>query len=464
MSKYYRNIVTVCLISGFLVLSGFGCKGLSTTEKASLQPISLEYWTVYDDVDTIRGLIASYKILHPQIYVNVRQLRVEEFYQRLVEALAEDKGPDIISINNRSLRTYLSKISPMPASVSDTTAYLQKSQLGDKTVVTTASIPLVTTLQLEKEYVPAVKQDVNIGGSIYGLPISLDTMAIYYNKDLLDRAGVPEPPTTWDEFQSAVKKITKYNKTTDSIVQSGAALGTGNNIPGVDDILMMLFRQSNVQFTSKTTGRASFNSAPQTIKDSTTAMNVMDFYTDFANPDRDTYTWSNKSPNALDAFVNGSVAFFFGYSYHLPVIKSRAPQLNYGVLPMLQLNPDKPINVASYWVQSVTSKSKHQNEAWGLINYLTHSKATKTYLDRTGRPTALRTYITAQQGQLELQPFVAQLLIAENWYRGQNYDIALTAIKDMVSEWLIPASDPTKILEYKQSILNRAAKRIDQSL
>lgn len=463
MQKISRISLLTFLIS-LVIITGFGCKGLSTTEKTSLKPISLEYWTVYDDVDTIRGLIASYRTMHPQISVNVRQLRIEEFYPRLVEALAEDRGPDIVSINNRSLRTYLSKLSPMPASVSDTTAYLKKSKLGDETVITTAPIAMITPLQLEQEYVPVVKQDVIINGNIYGLPISLDTMALFYNKDLLDRAGVPEPPTNWDEFQSAVKKITKYDKATSNIIQSGVALGTGNNIPGVDDLLMMLFRQSNVQFTSKTSGRSAFNSAPQRLVEPTVSMNVMDFYTDFANSSRDTYAWSDKSPNAIDAFVGGSVAFFFGYSYHLPVVKARAPQLNLGILPMLQLNADKPINVASYWVQGVTEKSKHKNEAWGVINYLAHSKATKAYLDKTGRPTALRTYITAQQAQLELRPFVGQLLIAENWYKGRNYDIALTAIKDMVKEWLLPAPDSTKVLEYKQSILNKAAKKIDQTL
>ena len=66
-----------------------------------------------------------------------------------------------------------------------------------------------------------------LDGQIYGLPLSLDTMAIYYNKDLLDRSSVPEPPKTWEEFAVAVKKITKYDKQTNKITQSGAALGAG---------------------------------------------------------------------------------------------------------------------------------------------------------------------------------------------------------------------------------------------
>ena len=43
-----------------------------------------------------------------------------------------------------------------------------------------------------------------------------------------------------------------------------------------------------------------------------------------------------------------------------------------------------------------------QNAAWALINFLAHSSATKNYLDRSGRPTALRAYISAQNEKVEL--------------------------------------------------------------
>ena len=357
-----RFILSSLVIFSFLLASGFGCKGLSTEQKTALRPINLEYWTVYDDVDAMRELITAYRATHPQINVQLRQLKAEEFYPRLVEALAEDKGPDIVSINNRSIQTFLSKLSPMPASVQDTTAYVKKSQLGDETIVATKQAGMISTLQLDKEYVQVVKNDAVINGKIYGLPLSVDTMALFYNKDLLDRAGVPEPPKTWEEFQEAVRKITKYDKKTGKILQSGAALGAGNNIPGMDDLLFMLFEQSNVDFVSKS-GQAVFHTAPSRMTEETPAMNVMNFYTDFANSSRDTYTWSEDFGNALDRFVNGSVAFFFGYSYHYPVVKARAPQLNFEVLPMLQLNPDKPINVASYWIQGVTDKSKYKDES-----------------------------------------------------------------------------------------------------
>jgi multiple sugar transport system substrate-binding protein len=304
-----------------------------------------------------------------------------------------------------------------------------------------------------------------VNGKIYGLPLSLDTMAIYYNKDLLDQAGVAEAPKTWEDFQAAVRKLTKYNRSTGAITQSGAALGTGANIPWSDDILYVLFRQSSLRFTDSS-GRAVFNIRPSggSQSDETPAMNIMNFYTDFANPTRDTYTWNDSMENALDAFVKGKVAFFFGYSFHTPLIKARAPQLNYDVMPLLQLNPDFPVNVANYSLQSVTAKSKNQNEAWNLVLYLTHSSATKDYLDKSGRPTALRTYIASQRENPILAPFASQLLVATNWYRGRNYEAAAQAVRELMREWLIAPANPDRLFEARQGSLNRSADKINQTL
>jgi len=462
-NKILFSFLAIFLVTGLFLFLGFGCKGLSTTEQQLTKPVTLEYWTVFDDVDALRAAVAKFNSNHPQITVNIRQLRAEELYPRLVEALAEDRGPDIISIKNRWLKTFQTKLAPMPASINDTTVVVQKGQFSSQTIVNNNPRVLVNLLGLDREYVKVVKDDVVIGDQIYGLPLSLDTMAVYYNKDILDRSGVPEPPKNWDEFQVAVKKINRYDKKTNKIVQSGTALGTGNNIPGADDILYALFRQSGVAFSAKS-GQALFNLTSGSRGEETPAMAVLNFYTDYANSTRDTYSWNGEMNNALDQFVNGSAGFFFGYSYHHPQIKARAPQLNFGVLPMFQLNPEKPVNVANYWIQTVVGKSKNQNEAWNLVDFLTHSKVTKEYLDASGRPTALRAYISAQKEKPELSPFVSDVLIAENWYRGGNYEAAVKAINDLMRDWLIPGPINVGQVEWRQELLNTAAAKINQTI
>jgi multiple sugar transport system substrate-binding protein len=458
MSKKLFFILSFIIV---LPLAGLGCKGLSKQEVAATKPVTLEYWTVFDDVDAIQAQIDKYKVERPYLTVNLKQLRADEIYPRLLEALAEDHGPDIISVRNRWMRFYQPKLAAMPPAVSDTTARVEKTTLGTQTIVNTATLNLPTAVAIDKEYVQAVKNDVVIDNKIYGLPLSLENMALYYNKDLLDRAGVAEPPKNWEDFQAAVKKLTKFDKTSGKILQFGAAMGTGNNITGFEDLLYILFKQSNISFVNKS-GFASFNAAAGNQLNP--AMSVMSFYTDFANSGRDTYTWNEEADSALDKFVNGSLAFFFGYSYHYPVIKARSPQLNVAILPMLQLNPEQPINAANYWVQAVLDKSKNKNEAWGLLNFLTHSKATKDYLDQSGRPSALRAYIASQLDNTELYPFVSQALISDSWYKGKDYDAAVKALGDMAHEWLLPPPQAGRELEWKQEVLNRAAAKFNQSL
>lgn len=461
MLKGKKHYIVSIMVAAIL-LSGFGCSGLTAKQQAAMAPVNLEYWTVFDDPTELRALINTYRADHPYLSVNLVQLRPEEVYPKLIETLAEDKGPDIISIRNRSVGQFVSKLTPLPASVKDTTVVVTPGRFSNTTVVTAHTLSLPTVADIDHDYVQVVKKDAVVNDKIYGLPLSLDTMALYYNKDLLDRAGVAEPPTNWQDFQVAVKKIAKYDKTSNKILQAGAALGVGTNVPGSDDLLYILLKQSGVDMMSKS-GQAVFNYGGGQGAESPT-MAVMNFYTDFANPTRDTYTWNDSQSNALDAFVNGSLGFFFGYSYHNQIIKTRAPQLNFGVVPLLQLNPEQPVNVANYWLQSVVAKSKHQDEAWGLVDWLTHTSAAKEYLDKTNRPTALRRYIKDQKTNLDLQPFVNDALIAENWYRGKNYDAAVRAINDLLADWLVPPADPNKLVESRQNALNRAAARINQTM
>ncbi len=459
------KLVNLVIIVATLVLSGFGCQGLSKEQQAATKPVALEYWTVFDDVEALQALIDKYRADRPYLSITLRQLRSDELYPRLVEALAEDRGPDIISISSRTLGQFQSKLATMPASVPDAVVSVQRGTLGTKTQVFTRTSQLPTLDQLDREYLQAVGKDVVRGGKMYGLPLSVDTMAVYYNKDLLDRAGVAEPPKNWDEFQAAVKKMSRFDKASGKILQAGVAFGTGNNIPGSDDIIAMLFKQSGIDMLSRD-GQVVFNIPPRNgdRNSATPVMAVMNFYTDFANVNRDTYSWNEQMGNALDAFVSGRVGFFFGYSYHLPIIKARAPQLNFRVLPLFQLNPDQPVNIANYWIQTVVGKSKHQDEAWALINYLTHSPATQEYVEQTGRPTALRAYIPKQKEILDLQPFVENLLVAETWYRGNNYEAGVRAVNDMLHDWLQDPPNQDYINEWRQNILDRAAAKISQTL
>lgn len=48
-------------------------------------------------------------------------------------------------------------------------------------------------------------------GEVYGLAPAVNTIALFYNKDMLDEAGVT-PPTTWDELREAAATLTEGDR------------------------------------------------------------------------------------------------------------------------------------------------------------------------------------------------------------------------------------------------------------
>lgn len=453
------KFLTLFLLLSFFIFTGFGCKGTVTKQQAAaVKNATLEYWTVYDDVGAINEAVEKFRLYRPYATINVRQYKPEEIYERLVEALAEDRGPDIISVPVRQLPFYRSKLTTMPSSVGDAIVETKKTVTGAmETVISLRTAVLPNTLNIEREFFQTVKKDAVVGNDIYGLPLSLDSMVIYYNKDILDRSGVPEPPKNWVEFQESVRKTTRFNKETGKLIQSGVALGLAKNINNFDDIFYILLKQSGI-----TLGQGGF--VWSGAKNENPLYNVLDFYTDFANPTRDTYTWDQQQEMALDRFIKGGTAFFFGYNYHYSLIKAQGANLNFDVLPLIQLNPENPVNVTNYSLQCVVSKSKNQELAWNFINYLANQNV-KDYLDRTGRPTAKRAFLVEQRLNPELAPFVNDLLIAENWYRGNNYEAAKNSLELLYNDWInVPQTSRESDLEkWKENSIGRAITKINQT-
>lgn len=456
----FKKITTFLLIPLALALGGFGCKGLSQEQAAALKPVKLEYWTVYNNVEELQKMAAEYKALRPYVTVNIRQVQYEEFDRLFTNALADDVAPDIVSMHVHWLRKNLNRLSPAPASV-NMARVIKKSQYSDEIEVLIDTIPMPSVKTIKDAYVKTVYEDVVVNGNLYGFPLALDSLAVFYNRNLLDLAGVPEAPKTWDEFVLAVKKTTKFNASGD-IVQSGTALGTGKNIDASFDIISMFMSQSGVTMSQGSAVTFASGVAEAQNRNHPT-FKALDFYTDFARPTREVYSWNEKKDPALDEFVRGKVAFYFGYSYNYPTIKARAPQMNMQILPMFQLNPDAPSNIANYWVESVVGKSKNKNEAWDFVRFISSPDNVKKYTDAVFRPSPLRSQIVEQQKDENMEPFATQALFATNWYRGTDVVVAKDAFSQLITELLKPAGELDMLKRDKQLIINAAA-RVQQTM
>jgi len=457
----FKKITILCLLAIFLITSGFGCKKPDSTVVEAAKPITLVYWRVFDGPDAFDEIIANYKLQHPFINIEYRKLRYEEYEKELLNALAEDRGPDIFSIHNTWIKKYKTKIEPMPEST--TMAYpVTTGTVKKETIMQMRTNRSLSLREIKDNFVDVVAKDVILDDNkVYGLPLSVDTLAMFYNKDLLNNAGISEVPRYWNrEFLNAVKKLTKQDPKR-GLIQSGVAMGGSNNIERYSDILMLLMMQNGATIINDS-NQVVFNSIPEFARETgyNPGLEALRFYTDFANPGKESYTWNNELGNSLEMFSSGNLAIMFGYSYHIPLIKAAAPKLNFSVskFPQIEGNPPTNINFANYWVETVSKKSTHKNEAWDFIQFMTKSEQVGSYLEKTKKPTALRSLISSQRNDDEIGVFADQVLTARSWYQGMNVIAAENAIKEMIDAVLVNTADRMP------NILNTTASRVQQTI
>lgn len=428
------------LLFALLITTGPVCKGTPKEVQEAMKPVNLVYWRVFDDQDSINEIIAAYKLLHPNVSVIYRKFRFEEYEQKLLDAMAEDKGPDIFSIPNTWVREYQTKILPMPKSI---TLPYQKvvGTVKKETVIELRTTPTMSLRALKNDFVDQVAKDVVLKYQetpespaeerIYALPFYLDTLALFYNRDILNANGIPEPPRTWTEFQQQVKKITKIDKQ-GNILQAGAALGTAYNVERASDILSLLMMQNGTAMTDEA-GNATFAEIPPgSTLPTPPGEDALGFYTDFASPYKEVYTWNASMPNSLESFTTGKAAFFFGYSYHIPQIKNRAPKLNFAVAKMPQIEGGQEVNFANYWVETVSTKTKAPNEAWDFLQFAAKADNVSKYLNKTKKPTALRSLVASQIEDIDLSVFASQVLTAKSWYQGKDAPAAERIFEEII--------------------------------
>lgn len=414
--------------------------------------VTLTYWRVFDRQEDIQPYIDQFQTEFPYVKIVVKNFTLEEYQEALVSAWAKGEGPDLFSIPNYWLGKYVQYSAPLPSKLS-LVKISTSSRLGRTEIkVTQEQVAALTEQQIHDNWIDAVADDVVFEGKIYGLPLATDTLVMYYNKDLLAQAGIAVPPTTWTEFIDDVPKISVINQT-DEILRSGTALGTHENVQRYFDLLSLLMMQNGASMADGNSAR--FNIESETRPGYYPGLAATQFYTDFANPKKNVYSWTTAQPDSLEAFTNGQVAFFFGYWYHLDQIKQRSPSLNFGIGAVPQIAVGQQVNMATYWVEAVAKSSPNQDLAWGFIQAM--SKAPQQYLTATGRPAALRSVVATQQADPLLSVFANQALTAKTWYHGADPDKAEEIFAELIDAIRTGEADPLDTVDI-------ASKQISETL
>ncbi len=394
-----------------------------------------------DDPKAMMSMIDAYESVHQGATVTYKQIDPSSYETQLLSALAAGTGPDIFEVNDHDLPQWENVLAPMP----------------------TANAEQFTVATLNSDYPTVVGQEFMDGGSIYALPLSLDTLAMIYNKDLVDSAGIAILPKNWDDFDTDVTRLRAVN-TEGQITQAGAAIGgSETSIPNATDLLYLLMLQNGAVLPSSSstpavfangTGNADGGSADSASAGANPGQAAFDFYLQFANAGSPYYTWNDSMGDAESNFIQGKTAIIFGYAALMNDLKQKAPFLNYGVAPMPQPSGATVfVNYPNYEGLAV-ARYGQVAAAWDfVISTLTNPTDVGMYNTDTGTPPALRTSIQANVNDPVWSVFGAQALTARSWYEADATkmdDVMNGAIVSVLSG----ASDSTKALQTAQSGVN----------
>jgi multiple sugar transport system substrate-binding protein len=127
-------------------------------------------------------LARQFNAANPDIEVKVEHLPWPEMQQQLITDISAGTAPDVSHMATRWMAGFALDGALAPIDE------LMSPGFADSFVPT---------------YLDLQKQD----GKTWGLPIAASARGLFYNKDLFEKAGVTEPPKTWDEALEAAKKV-----------------------------------------------------------------------------------------------------------------------------------------------------------------------------------------------------------------------------------------------------------------
>lgn len=232
------------------------------------------------------------------------------FERDFVEAKADNRAPDLLLLPHELALTQRARLAPL-------------------------SSDLVSQRQFRDTFIDTGELLMSEVGAL-ALPLVVDPVVMYYNKNLLAEAGLAAPPRTWTEFKVKTITLTVLDGRR-NITRSAVAFGETRNIAHAKDLLAMLFLQAGNPIVARPAGGTYVSELNQSLGTVLKpAVAVLDFYTQFADPARPNYSWNRSLPEARQAFIRGQTVFYFGYASEYLALTRENPHLAFDLAAVPQ--------------------------------------------------------------------------------------------------------------------------------
>ncbi len=220
---------------------------------------------------------------------NIVQYPYADLNKQYTLGLASGELPDIAMINNCDNESFVDM-----GLLQDITAQIEEAGLKDK-------------------FYESSMNTTTIDGKIYGLPYNSNDLALFYDIDQFEAAGIDaENLKTWDDLEEAAGKLT-----------SGNTYGFSMSLIGTDEATFQFF-------PFLYSGGADMYSMG-----SDEAIEAMQFLKDLYDDGFMSSEVINQGQMDInEQFVQGNVAMMVNGPWEIPIIKEEAPDKNWSVMPI----------------------------------------------------------------------------------------------------------------------------------
>jgi len=408
--KSLRAALVLFLVSSLITT---GCLRRKDETVTVAPPVTLTFYGLFDNEDIYKPMIQAYESQHSNVTIVYKKFTDPAAYLDLiVNELAEGEGPDIFMMHNTWFPKNYKKLTPAPAGVIT-------PEIFRSSFVEVAGTDLI---------IP----DATGAEQVWGLPLYIDSLALYYNKDHIEEAlpSQGHPSTTWGGIKNDVVQLNRQDQSFERFERTGIALGRSDNILRAFDTLMMMMLQYKVPFYTNDLKKVTLTSDPN-------ALSALELFTSFALPSQRNYSWNkyladpDSGEKELATFAKGKLSMLLGYSYTYEDIINEINSLASEGEKTIDINsikiqeapqvydPETSAETreayASYFVPVVSRTSQNPNTSWDFLAELSSENNLNYYNEQTHRPSALRSLIDDQMADPIYGVFAAQVGYASTY-------------------------------------------------
>jgi len=150
--------------------------------------ITFSMWGAPEELTVWKQIVADFEAANPGIKVNVEVSDWQAYWDKLKTQLSAGTPPDVFAMDAPLFLDYQSR-----GVLLNLQSYIDKDP------------------EMLKDVYPQTLEAYKVADGYYGLPRDFQTIVLFYNKDMFDKAGVayPNADWTWEDLRAAAQKLTK---------------------------------------------------------------------------------------------------------------------------------------------------------------------------------------------------------------------------------------------------------------